>query len=441
MKTLRWLLGFVVPAAVAFASDAPVLRPWQQLNATTTAAAAAHFASPPPEYCATTTWGWDGPITEELIARDLDTIKARGLRVATIEAGYRMENAPYLSDGWFALIRYAAEQAKARDMRLWIIDEGKYPSGFAGGKFSAERPDLRMQALMTERIDAAAGETISRELASEVLSVVALDTNSGNSKLIESAAGRFNWTAPAEGKWQVLITRHEFRTPDTRAVNSPTQAKDTRNAMGDLLSPAAVGQFIAWTHEAYARHVGDHLGTTILGFRGDEPDFGGTPWTPGILDEFQRRKGYDARPFLPFFVGVPRNVEAPRLNDAQRRAKADYWDVWSHLFGENFFKAQADWCMAHGVEYMVHLNSDHDLFQNVRNSGDLFRDMRHRRDLEPGLSRTRAGGFSEVRVLGVARLRSPTGTKRKLRGLSRSDHGRRRPLGGESTTRPRHQSL
>ena len=33
-------------------------------------------------------------------------------------------------------------------MKVWIIDEGKYPSGFAGGKFSQERPDLRMQALV-----------------------------------------------------------------------------------------------------------------------------------------------------------------------------------------------------------------------------------------------------------------------------------------------------
>lgn len=353
-------------------------RPWQRLAPdTTAAAAAAHFKSPPPEYSATITWGWDGPVTRDVIDRDLDTIRSLGLRAATVEAGYNMDNAPYLSNAWFELVRYAAEQARARDMRLWIIDEGKYPSGFAGGRFSAERPDLRMQALAAERIDVTPGETIVRPVGPGVLSVVAYNPATGEARLLQPEDGEVRWTAPREGTWQLLVTRHEFRTPQTRAVNDPTRAKTTQNSMGDLLNPEAVGQFIAWTHEGYARHLGEHLGTTVLGFRGDEPDFAGTPWTPGILDEFQRRKGYDVRPHLPFLVAVPRGVEAPRLTDEQRRAKADYWDVWSDLFARNFFAAQAKWCAAHDVEYMVHLNTDHDLFVNVRNSGHFFRNLRH----------------------------------------------------------------
>jgi rhamnogalacturonyl hydrolase YesR len=32
-----------------------------------------------------------------------------------------------------------------------------------------------------------------------------------------------------------------------------------------------------------------------------------------------------------------------------KKAKADYWDIWSNLFSENFFKVQADWCFENGV--------------------------------------------------------------------------------------------
>jgi len=32
-------------------------------------------------------------------------------------------------------------------MHLWFDDDGTYPSGFAGGKFTNERPDLRMEGL------------------------------------------------------------------------------------------------------------------------------------------------------------------------------------------------------------------------------------------------------------------------------------------------------
>lgn len=361
------------------ASDLVAARPWQQLQPDVAVReVAAHFESPPSEYGATVTWGWDGPVTEAVINRDLDTLRDRGLRVATIEAGYGMDNAPYLSDGWFQLIRYAAEQARARDMRLWIIDEGKYPSGFAGGRFSQERPDLRMQALVvSERWETRAGEVIVRELEPAVLSAVAHDSDSGELRLLASGKGTLQWTVPDQGRWELLVTTHDFRTPQTRAANDPTRAKTTENSMGDLLNPAAVQQFLAWTHAAYARHLGEHLGTTVLGFRGDEPDFAGPPWTPGILEEFERRKGYDVRPYLAFFGSPPRGAEPPRLTEAQRRAKADYWDVWSELFARNFFQAQADWCASHGVEYIVHLNQDHDLFHNVRNSGAFFRTLQH----------------------------------------------------------------
>ncbi len=41
-------------------------------------------------------------------------------------------------------------RGRRRDLRVFLVDEGKYPSGFAGGKFTRERPDLCMRALVAE---------------------------------------------------------------------------------------------------------------------------------------------------------------------------------------------------------------------------------------------------------------------------------------------------
>ena len=49
---------------------------------------------------------------------------------------------------------------------------------------------------------------------------------------------------------------------------------------------------------------------------------------------------------------------ASRLTPEAQRAKADYWDVWSGMFRDNFFKPQEDWCQARNMEYMVHLNHE-----------------------------------------------------------------------------------
>ena len=39
-------------------------------------------------------------------------------------------------------------KACLRGMRVWVMDEGGYPSGFMGGRISRDFPDLRMQVLL-----------------------------------------------------------------------------------------------------------------------------------------------------------------------------------------------------------------------------------------------------------------------------------------------------
>jgi len=342
---------------------------WQAIVDTSVDEAASNFGAPPPEYGLTLWWGWDGPITEKVIARDLDEISARGIRCVTIEAGYGM-SAPYLSPAWFETVRLAVEHARRRGMRVYLVDEGKYPSGFAGGKFSAERPDLRMQGLdVAERIAVAPGETLARQLPPEVVGAAAINSADQTSQPLDTVSGELRWTAP-EGEWEVWLVDHGFRTSVTRAVSNPTRGKDAANSLCDYLNPEATRQFIAFTHEQYARVLGSEFGHTVLGFRGDEPDFVYTPWTPALPDAFRRRKGYDVRPYLVSFF-------APTLTDEVRRVKADYWNVWSDLFGEHFFRVQAEWCAEHGLAYLVHLNHEDEMPKLVRSEGDFFKAVRH----------------------------------------------------------------
>jgi hypothetical protein len=365
-RSLASLAGLSLVSTLAAAGH-----PWQEITNPSAAEVAAHFAAPPPEYGLTIWWGWDGDITAEVINRDLDAFQARGIHVVTIEPGYGM-SAPYLSPGWFETIRTAVEAAKRRGMRVWLVDEGKYPSGFAGGKFSAERPDLRMQALViADRIAVAPGETLVRQLSPAAVGALAVNQTDNRSQVLDLGAGGLRWTAP-EGKWEVLIIQHAFRSSPTRAVNNPTRGKDTSNSLEDYLDPAATRQFLAWTEEQYQQYVGAEFGKTVLGFRGDEPDFSinGIPWTPALFADFEQRKGYDVRPYVAGFF-------APNPTGEQQRAKADYWDVWSDLFRDGFFRVQGEWCAAHGVEYLVHLNHEDQMLALVRSEGDFFKDMRY----------------------------------------------------------------
>jgi len=147
-----------------------------------------------------------------------------------------------------------------------------------------------------------------------------------------------------------------------------TIAKDSLYTLIDYLDPEATRAFLKTTHEAYQRVFGNEFGKTVLGFFGDEPDYTGfLPWTPRLLEEFQKQKGYDLKPYLPqFFAG--------KLRDEAQRARADYYDVWSGIFRDSFFGVQADWCARNNLEYLVHLDHEETMMALVRSEGDYFRD-------------------------------------------------------------------
>ena len=147
-------------SAIAMQS-ATAQQPWQKIQMPTAAQVAQTWKAPPPEYGPEPYYGLNGAVDETVIQRDLDTMKALGYQAVTVQAGYDMPFA-YLSPEYFTFFRTFVEEAKKRNMRVWIVDDAGYPSGFAGGKFTELKPELRMQALVVaQKIPAAMGEPVN----------------------------------------------------------------------------------------------------------------------------------------------------------------------------------------------------------------------------------------------------------------------------------------
>ena len=377
MKIIRRLVrDSLLLAAIAIVAQvtAQAQQPWQKIQMPTAAQVATQWGTPPPEYGPEPYYGFSGVMDLTVMRRDLDRMKALGFQSVTVQAGGRNMPEPYLSDAFMKLFRVFVEEAKQRDMRVWIVDDAGYPSGFAGGKFTQEKPDLRMQTLaLAKKIPVAAGDTLSQPVTPETVAVLAVNAD-GTSQPVPITNGAINWTAPP-GTWTVLIIEHQFQTSPTRSETNPDpkHPKDTSQSLEDYMNPAATLQYLAFTHEQYKKYVGDEFGKTIMGFRGDEPDYTiGTnlPWTPAFFDRFQEIKGYDVRPYVASFF-------APTMTDEQKRVKADYWDVFSLMFAAAFFKQQSDWCAANGIAYQVHINHEEMELELTRSEGDFFRDMRY----------------------------------------------------------------
>ncbi|MDW5264800.1 MULTISPECIES: glycosyl hydrolase [Acidobacteriaceae] len=361
------LAGFVTMSALA-------QQPWQKIQMPTAASVQQAWMIPPSEYGPEPYYGLNGAVSQQVIERDLDTMKSLGYRAVTVQAGFGMPFA-YLSPEYFQFFRMFVEEAKKRDMRVWIVDDAGYPSGFAGGKFTQLKPELRMQALeVAQRIPAKAGDTIKTAVGPDTVAVTAVNAADGKTITISVTNGAIAWTAPA-GDWTVMVMEHQFKTSPTRSDTNPTHKKDGSQSLEDYMNPAATEQYLEFTHEQYKKAVGDEFGKTILGFRGDEPDYSisGLPWTPKFFERFQQVKGYDIRPYVATFL-LPKGVE---MTETQRRAKADYYDVFSQMFRDGFFKPQGEWCAANHLEYQVHLNHEEMEMELTHSEGDFLRDMKY----------------------------------------------------------------
>jgi hypothetical protein len=376
--------------ALLLAAALPAQRPWQQVTAPSLSQATANFKSPPHEYGAIQPFmGWNGPDANDRKARivqDLDRLSATGIFVVNVSPG---RGEPfYLTPEHMTQMKFVVQEAAKRGMKLWLQDESDYPSGFAGGKISKLYPELGMQGIVSDiRVRVSPGQTLAMPAPPDTLAIMALETGQDQQlhqiiSIPVPANGQLKWTVPNEGttpneprySWEVAFIRHIYVSSPTRNFNREdgTRAKDGLYSLIDYLDPAATRAFLTITHETYRQAIGDEFGKTVLGFFGDEPDYsiGGMPWTPKLFEEFQARKGYDLRPYIPqFFFG--------KMTDEAQRAKADYWDVWSGIFQNSFFGQQAEWCAKYNVEYLVHLNHEETMNALVRSEGDFFRDMRY----------------------------------------------------------------
>jgi hypothetical protein len=377
--------GLAMTAMPCFAQSTDAKYPWQKMQMPTAVEVAAAWKNPPSEYGPEPYFGLNGAVTIESLAHDLDTAKSLGFHAVTVQAGNGMAT-PYLTPEYFAFFKQFAEEARKRDMRIWIVDDLGYPSGFAGGLISKQTPELRMQALsLSPGISVKAGESLNQPVSANAVSAAAVSTTGDDHMSIALTGGKISWTAPPSHDWTVYVVEHLFRTSPVKGGGGPG------SSLEDYMDPAATAAYIGFTHQGYYNVMPELFGNTILGFRGDEPDYsiGGLPWTPKFFDTFQQLKGYDIRPYLGVLVmskpqqsgfgGKPATPPpvAPKLTDAEHRAMGDYSDVFSLMFRDGFFKPQGLWCAAHGVEYQVHINHEEAEMQLVRSQGEFVRDMKY----------------------------------------------------------------
>ncbi len=386
---------------------------------------------------------------EETIRKELAAIAGCGIGAVCLESRPHPDFAGPL---WWRDFDVVLDEAKKRDMKIWILDDAHFPTGMANGLLPKKYPERAKQYLSVKHFDLTGpvtggtldvadamvkafswmdiGKPVEKTCVEEEkpLSIVAarlheddlvtgepvlLAEDDGNGGLravgdaergfrAEMRGGTLVLDVP-EGVWRIFLTH-------------TTYAEGTRNDYINIIDEESVKVLIEAVYEPHYERYAEEFGRTIAGFFSDEPGFGNTfgfgmdeaigrkemplPWNGEVPDMLRERLGQGWRTKLPllFFDGTNREKSS-----AVRLA---YMDVVTRLYQKNFSEQLGKWCAGHGVEYIGHVIEDNNEHSHLGNgAGHYFRAMSGQamagidvigHQIVPGRPNTKRHAFSTI---------------------------------------------
>lgn len=173
------------------------------------------------------------------------------------------------------------------------------------------------------------GELFTLELPDSTVSVVALPQNDRNNKPIDLAPyienGKLSWSVPTDAKRYTLYM--------------------TTTQPAYLLHPDSGKELVEAYFNRFEQNMNAKGRNGMNYFFQDELLYPLTilSWSADMPEQFQTRKGYDIRPYLPALKYDIGAITA--------KIRLDYCDVVMTLAEERYFKPQFDWNETHGLIY------------------------------------------------------------------------------------------
>ena len=322
------------------------------------------FLNPPHSARSMTRWWWfGGAATPQEITRELELMSESGLRGVELQPVYPLEvddpkrgirNIRYFSSEWFDLLRHTTKETRRLGMQFDFTLGSGWPYGgpFIPIKLAARQARVLIQEivgpgsfswLLTPEL--AESESIIAALAVPVLptgqpgiqqSRVITDQIKQETKYGDLIGIGFeSWPIPP-GQWRIMVF-----------VDSPTGQQVKRPTLGmegyviDHFNREAMDLFLEAAGTQVLNGIKDVADPPFRSVFCDSLEVYGADWTPSLLKEFERRRGYELTPYLPA-LWQDAGPLTPHI-------RYDYHLTLSDLMLENFFAPLADWSQRHGM--------------------------------------------------------------------------------------------
>ncbi|TXE13667.1 glycosyl hydrolase [Algoriphagus aquimarinus] len=284
-----------------------------------------------------TRWWWMGnAVDEKNLSKLLETYNDAGLggvEIAPIYGakGYEDRYLDFLSEDWLSMLDFTVTKAHSLGMGVDMTQGTGWPYG--GPQVSLENAATRMVIQDYEKVDGKALATPiifqkkkESQPDAQLVAVMAYDLNNKATEITEylDKEGKLNWNKA--GNYQIKAIFLD-KTGQMVKRAAPGGVGFTL----DHFSESAVDSYNSYFEKAFA---GKDYG--FRSFYNDSFEVYGADFTTSLFEEFQKRRGYDLKEFLPY-------LESEENTEIVRRVKSDYRETINDLLLNNFTKNWTDW--------------------------------------------------------------------------------------------------
>ena len=307
MKTYLKSFASVAFVAVLFAAGSLFAADINQLQSS--------FNQPPDDARIMVRWWWFGPaVTKPELEREMNVMKQGGIGGFDVEPTYPLaldgelpglKNLKLMSPEHLEALRFTAEKAKELGLRMDLTLGSGWPYG--GPQFSRSEGASAIHA--SAPVTVAAGQTSvavpagggrggdNGEIVAALLGPVA-NPAAGESAYVPLEINGRTAQLPSDLRGATRVTFYTIGTAGLVQVKRP--AFGGEGNIIDHYSPTVIGKFIKEIAEPEIQACGPNPPYAIFC---DSLEVGGENWTPNLLAEFQKRRGYDLKPLLPALFG------------------------------------------------------------------------------------------------------------------------------------------
>lgn len=341
---------------------------------------------------------WQHGEDEQTLRDYMGKIFESGIRAVCVEARPHPE---FVQEKWWKDFDIILDEAKKRDMKIWILDDSHFPTGYANGAIKEKYPQYRKRFLKLHQLDFAGPCKYAQALISyaftdkeDKLEGVYLAKKLGYEEvapetIVDITAGvRDNQTVRfelPEGEWKVLVLVSSYKGGEPH----------TENYLNPIV-PEATDVLLETVYEPHYAHYKEEFGKTILGFFSDEPRFGNVHGPQGSIGRYPMVLPWceNLAELLMERINSSRNGDAecgisiedvkkllPLLfvdgGETAHQIRYHYMDLVSDLYAENFSGRIGTWCKEHGVEYIGHTIEDNNAHARLGyGAGHFFKAMK-----------------------------------------------------------------